>query len=80
MKPGGIAAAQQARVPVIAVHVEANRAWRLDSWDRFLLPQPWARVRVRYAEPFLVAAGPDGLARGIEQGAAALADLAGADR
>ena len=80
MKPGGIAAAQQARVPVLVVHVQANRAWRLDSWDRFLLPQPWARVRVRYAEPFLVEPGPEGLARGIEQSAAALADLAGADR
>ena len=79
-KPGAIAAAQQARVPVIPIHVEANRAWRLDSWDRFLLPQPWARIRVLYAEPFLVEPGPDGLARGIEQATAALAELAGADR
>jgi hypothetical protein len=80
MKPGAIAAAQQAAVPVIAIHVEADRAWRLDSWDRFLLPRPWARIRVLYAEPFLVDAGPEGLARGVERGAAALAELAGADR
>lgn len=80
LKPGAIAAAQQAQVPVIAIHVEANRAWRLDSWDRFVLPQPWARIRVLYAEPFMVEPGPGGLARGIEQGAAALAELAGADR
>ena len=79
MKPGAIAAAQTAGVPVIAIHAEADRAWRLDSWDRFLLPQPWSRIRVRYAEPFTVDPGADGLARGIEQGAAALADLAGAD-
>lgn len=79
-KPGAIAAAQQAGVPVIAIHVEADRAWRLDSWDRFLLPWPWARIRVLHAEPFMVAAGPEGLARGIEQGAAVLAELAGADR
>lgn len=80
MKPGAIAAAQQAGTPVVAVHVEANRAWRLDSWDRFLLPQPGARVRVIYGKPFTVAPGPEGLARGVEQGEAALAELAGADR
>lgn len=80
LKPGGIAAAQQAGVPVLALYVEADRAWRLDSWDRLLLPRPWARVRVTYAAPFRVAPGPDGLRQGMEMAAAAMAELAGADR
>lgn len=79
MKPGAIAAAQQAEVPVFAVHAEADRAWRLDSWDRFMLPRPFARIRVLYGEPFTVGPGPDGLARGMNRAAAALAGLAGAD-
>ena len=80
MKPGGIAAAQQAGVPVIALHVESDRAWRLDSWDRFMLPRPWARVRVVYSEPFMVEPGPEGLARGMERAATLMTELAGADR
>lgn len=80
LKPGAIAAAQQAGVPVLGIHVEADRAWRLDSWDRFLLPRPGARVRVLYAEPFWVGPGADGLARGLDSAAAALGGLTGADR
>jgi hypothetical protein len=79
MKPGAIAAAQRAGAPVLAVHVEADRAWRLDSWDRFMLPRPWSRIRVHYAEPFRVPPGPEGLEQGVEAAGQALAGLAGAD-
>ncbi len=34
-------------VPVVFGHVEA-RGWRARSWDRFLVPWPFARVVVRY--------------------------------
>ena len=42
LKPGVLAAAQRAGVPVIPVYAEVDRAWRLDSWDRF-----WCRSRSR---------------------------------
>ncbi len=34
------------------VHAEARPAWRVKSWDRFLVPPPFARVRLAYGEPF----------------------------
>ena len=66
VKQGVVAAAQRAAVPILPIHADADRAWRFASWDRFMLPKPFARVRIAYGEPFLVEAGPEGLARGME--------------
>lgn len=49
--PGALIAAQRAGAPVVAVGVSAPRAWRLKSWDRFIIPKPFARVRVTYSAP-----------------------------
>jgi lysophospholipid acyltransferase (LPLAT)-like uncharacterized protein len=49
--PGALVAAQRARVPVITVGAGVSSAWRLDSWDRFVIPKPFARVSVAYGGP-----------------------------
>lgn len=48
--PGAVVAAMRAGAPVVAVGVHADRAWRLRSWDRLVIPKPFARVTVRYSE------------------------------
>ncbi len=63
MKPGVVAAAQRAGTSVVPVHAEAERAWRLNSWDRFMIPKVGARVTVTYGRPFEVAAGEAGIWR-----------------
>ena len=55
--PGVLVAAQRAGAPVVAVGVSAPRAWRLGSWDRFMIPKPFARVTVAYEDPTFVRAG-----------------------
>ena len=55
--PGALIAAQRADVPVIAVGVSAKSSWRLKSWDRFVIPKPFARVRVAYSDPVRLEAG-----------------------
>lgn len=50
---GVLLAARQGEAPIIPVRCEVSRAWRLRSWDRFLIPKPFARVTIRYAEPYL---------------------------
>lgn len=55
--PGALVAAQRAKAPVVAVAVHARRAWRLRSWDRFLIPKPFARITVAYGDPVPVSAG-----------------------
>ena len=46
--PGAAIAAQRTGVPLQPVRASATRAWRLKSWDRFLVPKPFATVRVVY--------------------------------
>lgn len=46
-QPGAAALARMERVPVVFGRIEAP-GWRLSTWDRFLVPYPFARVRVRY--------------------------------
>jgi len=42
--PGALVAAQRANVPVITVGAHVSSAWYLKSWDRFVIPKPFARV------------------------------------
>ena len=49
--PGVVYAAQRASVPIIPIHVSASRAWRLNTWDQFVIPKPFARITIRYGDP-----------------------------
>jgi lysophospholipid acyltransferase (LPLAT)-like uncharacterized protein len=51
LKPGVLQLAQLTGAPLIPVAAAADRAWWFESWDRFLIPKPFARVAVDYAEP-----------------------------
>jgi lysophospholipid acyltransferase (LPLAT)-like uncharacterized protein len=77
LKPGVVAAAQRGHGVVVPLHAEADRAWRLRSWDRFVIPKPGARVRIRYGRPFEVAPGDAGLAEGLAEAEARLSEIAG---
>jgi lysophospholipid acyltransferase (LPLAT)-like uncharacterized protein len=48
--PGALIAAQRAGSPIVPTVAHASRAWRLSSWDGFLIPKPFARVTVAYGE------------------------------
>ncbi|HKT58691.1 MAG TPA: lysophospholipid acyltransferase family protein [Gemmatimonadales bacterium] len=77
LKPGVVAAAQRAGAVIVPLHAEADRVWRLNSWDRFVIPKVGASVRIVYGRPFEVAAGDEGLAEGLRQAEARLAEIAG---
>ncbi len=49
--PGTVQIATRGRVPIVPVGVASDRAWRARSWDRFLVPKPFARVWVVYGAP-----------------------------
>lgn len=61
-KPGVLQVARLAGTPVRPVALAARPCLRFRSWDRMLLPLPFARVLIRYGEPFVVPPG----ARGAE--------------
>ena len=54
LKGGVLTAAQLTGLPIIAATAAASRSWWFEGWDRFLLPQPWSTVYVRYAGPWFV--------------------------
>jgi lysophospholipid acyltransferase (LPLAT)-like uncharacterized protein len=51
---GALVAAQRAGAPILPIAAHADRAWYLSSWDRFMIPKPFARVTVAYGPPTLV--------------------------
>ena len=56
VKPGLVYLASRSGFPIIPVTTAASRAWTLDSWDRFRIPMPFARVVVAYGAPIAVPA------------------------
>lgn len=54
--PGALVAAQRSDAFILPVAVSANRSWRLKSWDRFMIPKPFARVTIAYGVPTKVEA------------------------
>ncbi|HEY7894999.1 MAG TPA: lysophospholipid acyltransferase family protein [Gemmatimonadaceae bacterium] len=52
--PGALIVAQRTGAPVVTLAAGASRAWRLTSWDSFLIPKPFARVTVAYGDPVVI--------------------------
>jgi lysophospholipid acyltransferase (LPLAT)-like uncharacterized protein len=47
LKPGSVIVPRRTGAPVLLVGGEFTSAWRLGSWDRFYVPKPFSRVRMR---------------------------------
>jgi hypothetical protein len=53
-QPGAVALARRTGHALLPVAAAATRRRRIDSWDRFEIPWPGARVRILYGTPVLV--------------------------
>jgi lysophospholipid acyltransferase (LPLAT)-like uncharacterized protein len=49
-KMGPIKLAQMTGAPIGAFHLQPERAWTMRSWDRFLIPKPFTRIVVSWAQ------------------------------
>ena len=49
--PGIIFLAQKTGAPVVPVNMEYSSCWRVKSWDRFIIPKPFSKVRVIIGQP-----------------------------
>ncbi|BCU77387.1 lysophospholipid acyltransferase family protein [Luteolibacter sp. LG18] len=56
LQGGLVKLAQTTGAPVIPVHVELSSCWRLKSWDRFMIPKPFSRVRIIFDQALAVPA------------------------
>ena len=49
-KMGPIKLAQATGAPIGAFHLQPEHAWVVNSWDRFLVPKPFTRIVVSWAQ------------------------------
>jgi lysophospholipid acyltransferase (LPLAT)-like uncharacterized protein len=54
--PGIVLLAQKSGAVVFPLNLEYSSCWRVKSWDRFILPRPFSKVRVILGPPHRVAA------------------------
>ena len=58
-QPGAVWLAKASGNPVLPFHLEANRYWTVNSWDRTQIPKPFATVAIAMGEPFTVPENAD---------------------
>lgn len=54
LKPGALQVARLTGAPVIPVAAGCRQAWWVEGWDRFLIPKPFARVKVAIGAPLYI--------------------------
>ena len=63
-KPGPIVLAKNTQRPVYCAHAAVASKWRLNSWDKMMIPKPFTRAFLRISRP--VPVPPDADAATIE--------------
>jgi hypothetical protein len=53
LKSGAVELARAACAAIVPVAFQAERAWLASSWDRFMIPHPFSRVRLSFGPLFL---------------------------
>jgi len=48
VKAGAISIALAADAVIVPFYISSDRAWHFNSWDKFFIPKPFARVTLRY--------------------------------
>jgi len=69
-QPGALWLAKATGNPVVPFHIETDRHWTLNSWDRTQIPKPFAVSAIAIGEPLYVA--PDTDASGLNEATRAL--------
>ena len=57
--PGLFQIAYLAKIPIVAVAVNADKEWLFKSWDRFRFPKPFAKITMIYSDPIPVQSKED---------------------
>jgi lysophospholipid acyltransferase (LPLAT)-like uncharacterized protein len=51
VKPGAAQIAAVSKTPLVTIKTETDSAWRLKSWDSFMIPKPFAKISITLSEP-----------------------------
>jgi len=61
VKPGAVKLAQLTGYPIGIFYAHPEKAWRLRSWDQFLIPKPFSRVAISWGRQIEVPESDDPL-------------------
>ena len=64
-QPGAVWLARATGNPIVPFHVESDRHWTANSWDRTQIPKPWSTVAIAIGDPIEVP--PDADDAALEQ-------------
>lgn len=53
IQPGIIFVAQKTGLPIVPISYQPSRCYIFNSWDNFILPLPFSRIKVCYGKPLL---------------------------
>lgn len=53
-KPGTAVLAQLTGLPILPLGLAISRAWRVNSWDRMLIPKPFSHILIACGDPIQV--------------------------
>jgi len=48
MSDGAVALALRSQLPIMAVNYKPSSYWQLGSWDRFIIPKPFAKLHISH--------------------------------
>lgn len=51
VKPGAVAAAANAHVPIVPIKFSPQHFWELSTWDRFKIPKPFTTIDCYFLTP-----------------------------
>lgn len=54
VKTGPIIIARESGAPIVPIIWGCDRYWILNSWDRYLIPKPFARIVIKYGESIFI--------------------------
>lgn len=57
VQPGVIKIAQATSTDIIPIHIRYGAAWRMKTWDRFVIPLPFSRVTIIFDTPIRIEKG-----------------------
>lgn len=60
VKDGVLFLSQARETPIVPLGFAADRSWRVRSWDRLIVPKPFARVAVAFGDPRVVPSAENG--------------------
>lgn len=53
-KRNSLMIAEQTKTPIAPLSFSANKVWIINSWDKFIIPKPFSKIKVKFCDLYFV--------------------------